>query len=264
MKVVRIDGEAVPPGARVLHGDDPLARAGDGLIETMRAEDGRVPLLDRHLARMAASAAVLGMAGIPAPGVVRDEVTATLAAAGDGPLRVRVCVGARPTLWVEAATAPPLAEVPPAVAAVSIADGWFPGLRIAEHKTSSRAGWAAAERHAAAMGADVALVLDADGRLGEASTANVVVAVGTHWLTAPATGLLAGVGRALLLEAVPRIRERAATRDEWTRADEIVLVGAFSGARSVVRLDGRPVGGGGHGPLAQACGRVLRRALSGG
>src|ERR1043166_2684888 len=36
-------------------------KAGYGLIETMRVRDGRIPFLDRHLARLARSVAELGL-----------------------------------------------------------------------------------------------------------------------------------------------------------------------------------------------------------
>lgn len=262
MRVVRVDGRTVAPGDAAVTAEDPLTRSGDALIETMRAVDGGIPLLERHLARMEASAAALGMAeAIPSMAVVREELGTVVAQAGPGDLRVRVCVSPRPTLWVEAEPVPPLPAEPPVVSAVSVTGAWCPGLRAAEHKTAGRAGWAAIERRAAAAGVDAAVVLDERGRLGEASTANLMVHLDAEWVTAPATGLLPGIGRAVVLEAVPGVVERAATRAEWTAAREIVLVGAFSGARAVGVLDGRLVGGGTPGELARACHGALREAL---
>lgn len=261
MSVVRIDGRRVPRGAAALHPDDPLARAGEGLIETMRAASGRVPLLDRHLARMRASAETLGLAGIPGDAAVRAEVGLAVAAAGDGDLRVRVCVSARPTLWVEATPIAPLPAAPPGVEAVTVPGGWLPGLRVAEHKTASRAQWAWADRRARQAGAGAALLLDGAGRMGEATVANVVVVTGGAAWTAPAEGLLPGVGRAVVLAAVPAIGERAVARAEWEAADEILLVSAVSGTRAVTRVDGRPVGDGAPGPWARRLQEVLREAM---
>ena len=80
-------------------------------------------------------------------------------------------------------------------------------------------GWS--QRRAEAAGADHALLLDRDGRLGEAAVASVFCAVGDELMTAPADGLLAGVARAVVLEA-PAVREEALDEEAWRAAEEIV------------------------------------------
>jgi 4-amino-4-deoxychorismate lyase len=57
---------------------DPMDRGlhyGDGLFETMAAQDGRVRFLDWHLERLAAGAARLAIP-LPAPGVLQREIDA--------------------------------------------------------------------------------------------------------------------------------------------------------------------------------------------
>ena len=71
-----------------------------------------------------------------------------------------------------------------------------------------------AQRRAEAAGADHALLLDADGRLGEAALANVIVATGAGAFTAPARGLLAGVARAVAMEA-GGVREQELPEAVW-------------------------------------------------
>jgi len=63
--VVWLDGSVVEPDSAALPITDPGVRWGDGLFETMRAEHGAVPLLERHLARLGASISALGLD--PAP-----------------------------------------------------------------------------------------------------------------------------------------------------------------------------------------------------
>lgn len=60
---------------------------GDGLFETMRVEDGRVPLLDRHLARLRSGCARLAIP-LPAPQALRRELSAACAGIGRGILKL--------------------------------------------------------------------------------------------------------------------------------------------------------------------------------
>jgi branched-subunit amino acid aminotransferase/4-amino-4-deoxychorismate lyase len=247
-RVVRLDGR--PVAEAVFDGDDPLVRAGDGLVETMRAHRGVVAWADAHLGRLARSAEVLAIPA-PPPETLAREVDAALAAAAGDDHRVRLCVTGAGRVWVEVAPLAPPAPVPRALRAVTLRGAWAPGAWIAEHKTTSRALWAWAGRRAAAAGADDALLLDADARMGESVTANVVVVdAGGSRLTAPARGLLPGVGRAWLLGETA-VTERAATAREWRRAREVLLVGALRGVDAVVEIDGAPVGEAVPGPVAR-------------
>lgn len=247
MSVARLDGRALAPGQGVPL-DDPLVRAGDALVETMRARNGVVAWRGRHLDRMEASAAALMLDVLPRAEWER-ELDALLAVAGSGDLRVRLCVSARPTVWVEAVPVAPGSR-PPA-RAVALRKLWLPGDGVAEHKTASRARWAWAERRAGAAGADTALLLDADGRLGEGTVANAFAWRDGVWWTAPAQGLLPGVGRAVLMGAVA-VREEALPEEAWRGAQEIALVSASAGVRPVTEVDGAPVGDGAPGPRAAA------------
>lgn len=256
MRVVWLDGALVEPGAAALPIDDPGARWGEGLFETMRAEGGRVALLERHLARLRASATTLGLAPMPSGDDARAAVAAALAAFGPAPARVRLTATPRPTLLVEVA---PLGAAPGTARAVSLRGAWLPDDDLAEHKSLSYLRHRRSQRRAEAAGADHALLLDARGRLGEAALASVFCAMEGELVTAPATGLLAGVARAVVLEAVGA-RLEAPAEEAWRAADEIVLTNALRGAVAVVEVDGRPVGDGAPGPRAAEIARALRAA----
>ena len=261
MRVVWLDGALVAPERAALPIDDPAVRWGEGLLETMRAEDGRVALLDRHLGRLAGSAAALGLEGIPSTDALRAAVAEALAAAPTGPLRVRLCATPRPTLLVEVTPEPPLGE-PTAASAVTVRGGWLPGNRIAEHKTLSYAGHRWSQRTAQAAGADHALLLDTDGRLGEAAIASVFCVSGGEVRTAAAEGLLAGVARGVVCDALP-VGEEAPTEALWRAADEIVLTNAVRGAIAVTSVDGAPVGDGSPGPVAHRMHATLVAVFTG-
>lgn len=247
--VVLVNGSPAGPGPGVPL-DDPLVRAGDGLIETMRARGGVVRFRDRHLGRLARSAAALGYAKVDAA-VVEADVEAALAASGDGDLRVRVCVSASGWRWVEAVPCPPPSPAPAPVAAVTVPGAWMPGWWMAEHKTASRAHIAHAGRQVRSAGVATALLLDGSGRLGEALYAAVFAVVDGEVLTAQVRGILPGVGRAVLLEAMPEVVERAPMREEWARAGEVFTVSAFAGVEAVTSIDGVDVGQGTPGQVAR-------------
>lgn len=238
-------------------------RWGEGLFETMRAEKGRIALLQRHLARLHESAHALGLAPMPAAGEIERAVGAVLAAAPPGPGRVRLSATPRPTLLVEWVPEEPLPPGPPALRAISLAGAWSPGDAFARHKSLSYGRLRAAARRAEAAGADHALLLDDAGRLGEAAVASVVVAAGGALATAPADGLLPGIARAVVMEGVP-VRERALAEDDWRAADELVVVNAVRGAAALVEVDGTPVGDGRPGPAAARLHAILREALGAG
>ena len=251
------------PAVAALSIDDPGVRWGEGLFETMRAEGGRVPLLERHLDRLAEAAGALDLSPMPGREQARAAVAATLAAIGGGPCRVRLTATPRPTLLVEAAPDEPLSASPPPVRAISVRGAWSPENAGAEYKSLSYAGPRRAQRRATAAGAGHALMLDAAGRLGEAALCNAFCAVGDEVVTAPAAGLVRGIARARVLESAP-VREEALSEDAWRGAREIVLTNAVAGALAVVDVDGAAVGDGRPGPLAHHLHRILRGALGGG
>src|ERR1041385_9318360 len=62
-----------------------MDKTGYGLIETMRVHDGRIPLLERHLARLGRS---LGELGLPKPS--QDVVALVTPFAGTGEAALRL------------------------------------------------------------------------------------------------------------------------------------------------------------------------------
>jgi len=260
-RVVWLDGRTVTGDRAALSIDDPGVRWGEGLFETMRAEGGRVALLGLHLARLSASATTLGLDPMPSDDAMRAAVAAALAAFGDGPARVRLTATPRPTLLVEVAPAAPLGDGPAAGRAITVAGGWIPDNRLAEHKTLSYAAHRLSQRRAEAAGADHARLLDREGRLGEAALASVFCAVADGVVTAPVTGLLPGIARSVGLAATGA-REEALPEAGWRGAREIVAVNAVRGAMAIVEIDGAPVGDARPGALARDLFAALRAATA--
>lgn len=262
MNLTWIDGRIIPADEAMLPLTHPAVRFGEGLMESMRAEGGRVALLDRHLGRIAGSAAALAIPSPPPDEAIRAAVAELLAALPPGPARLRLTIGAEGLLAVEGQPVAPLPLAPAAVTATAIRGAWSAGNTLAEHKTTSYMGWRLAGRRAAATGNAIALMLDADGGLGEADVANVFLRRGDEILTPPARGLLAGIGRRLVIVALG-VREGHLPESTWRSADELVITNAVHGARALIAVDGAPVGEGTPGPLARRMHAVLRAALTG-
>lgn len=244
------DGFVEPAGALVSL-DDPGFRLGVGLFETMRATDGRVPWLERHLERLARSTAALRLT-LPDLERTRAAIVAVAARFPTGHARVRATLTPFPTLLVEgtATTIDPAARV----RVVGLRGTWHPGRALAEHKTLSFLDYEDAQRRAHQAGADTALLLDDRGRLGEAARANVFCLVAGELVTAPIQGLLPGVTRTAVMAAMP-VREAVLDEDVWRAADGMFLTSAVQHVVPVSAVDGAPL------PVDHTALRALREQI---
>ena len=169
-------------------------RAGDArLIETLLWDGTAFPRLPLHLARLLAGASALGF---PCdPGTVERALRG---AVGDGPLRVRLTLGAAGDVEVTVAALPAAAaEWRVGLAAARLASG-DPWLRV---KSTRRAAYDAA-RAGLAAGLDEVVFLNERGEVCDGTITTVFFDRGAGMRTPPlSSGLLPGVLRAEL--AVP-------------------------------------------------------------
>lgn len=194
------------------------------LIETMRCEDGRVALLDGHLARMGASAAYFGFPWDRGriEGAVHEAVRGAVAESG-GDARLRLLLGADGSPTVARGPLPPPKE---------FRVGWAPHpVNAADvflyHKTTQRAVYDGAR--AAAPDCDAVLLTNTEGAVTEACIANVVAEIdGVRYTPPLACGLLGGVMREHLL-AQGALTTRRLTRADIEAADRVWLINALRG-----------------------------------
>ena len=200
---------------------------GYGLIETMRVRDGRIPFLDRHLARLARS---LGALGLPKPSQDVAALVTPFAGTGDAVLRVEVRDG-RASVTVREL---PLLE-PPAVITASEPHQPYP------HKTTERDRFDDAATEAEVAEADDALLLTHEGWVAEGTVWTVF-----WWerdgLRTPALdlGILPGIARARVLELVKRV-EQGRYPEQALRGKSLFLTNAVRGIVPIASLDGVPV-----------------------
>ena len=203
-----------------------METAGYGLIETMRVREGRIPFLERHLARLERSLRELGL-----PRPTRDvaALVRPFAGAEEAVLRVEVCDG-RATVTVRELPA----LDPPAVITAAEPHEPYP------HKTTERDCFVDAAEEAEIAEADDALLLTPDGWVAEGTVWNV------FWdgdrLRTPALelGILPGVGRARVLELVEQVAQGRYPR-QAIEGKSLCLTNAVRGIVPLASLDGRLV-----------------------
>lgn len=206
-----------------------MTRAGDGLIETMRARGGRLPLLERHLARLRGSLAALSR---PAPlGDLAELARAARGSGADRVVRLEVRDG---QAAVTTRDVPPPPITPPAVTLATEPHQPYP------HKTTDRGLFDRALAEARARGADDALLVTAAGYIAEGTTWSLFWWEGDRLCT-PALdlGILPGVGRARVMELAEVAEARVPVAAFAGRS--LFLVNAVRGIVPIASFQGRDV-----------------------
>jgi 4-amino-4-deoxychorismate lyase len=271
----------VPPDDPVLHADDEALLRGRAAFETTRVYAGRPFKLAEHLARLAGSAARIGL---PAVDVAECEALARAAIdaarAADAVLRVYWTAGREGT--GEASALAIVSPVPPdleerratGIRLVSLPLGLAADARVSAPwllggvKSTSYAVNMAAEEEARRRGADDAVFVASDGSILEGPVTNV------WWrrervLCTPALelGILAGVTRATLIEEAAslgyEVREGAFPLAQLAASEEAFTSSSVREVMPVVALDGAPLGAGMPGPAAQGLQAALRTRAAG-
>jgi para-aminobenzoate synthetase/4-amino-4-deoxychorismate lyase len=207
------------------------------LLETLAFVPGEgLRNIDRHLARMADSAAWAGFRFDRAAvlDAVRGAVSGRPTAA-----RIRVLLSRDGHVTVEPEPMPPAADGPVRLALdddpVDATSPWL------QHKTTRRDVYLTrALRHPEA---DDVVLVNQHGELTETTTANLAVRLGGRWWTPPTTsGCLPGVERARLLE-LGRLHERALDVQDLHDAEELAVLSSLRGWRPARLVRQRSVHG---------------------
>ncbi len=252
--VAWVNGTLTPRSEARISIDDFGARYGAACFETMLARHGRIFRLGAHLDRLQR-----GLRGMqvepPLRTQLRDAVTETLAANGLRDASVRLTVSAghghapdlaaarEPAVVVTADVLPPPA--PPArLRVVSVRlDERRP---LADAKVANFLPYLLARAEARDAGADDALMLNHDGAIAEAATANLfAVIAGTLFTPRVEDGPLPGITRAALIEVAAATglacEERTLHLGELADAEAVFLTSSVQGIRGVVSIVGEGI-----------------------
>ncbi len=266
------DGTVRPVADCTFAATDQGVLLGLGVFETMRAAGPDPFAITRHLARLRGSAARLAIEVRWSDAELEAAARAVIAAvrADLGPdadqriVRCRVTVtagtpGDAPVLLVTGTSTDPW---PPTTAVATRGpDGpWVVNERspLAGVKHTSRAENVIAHDQALAAGADEAILVTTRGHLCEGSASNLFVVVDGRLCTPSlSTGILAGVTRDLLLEAIEVDERDDLTVDDLLGAPEAFLSASTRDVHPIAAVDGRPLPAV-PGPLTRAAAEAFR------
>lgn len=197
-----------------------------GLIETIRAREGRVPWLGRHMARLRASVNALSLT---APSSDIADLARIAAGSGERVVRLELRNG-----HVEISTRD-VAEQRPV--AIVVSDELY---RPYPHKTTRREQFGRSLANARRSGADDAVLVSADGYVTEGTAWNLFWwSNGKLYTPAEELGILPGIGRSRIMELTDVHEDRVPVSALVGRS--LFLVNAVRGVVSISRLQGEPV-----------------------
>ncbi len=229
---------------------------GDGVFETLLAENGEVRHVERHLARLNAAAKLLS---IPVP-YGDDEIKTALGCLVDkdrAALRITLTRGvaarglappenSQPALMITAAQAAAPLQQMRVVVATHIRNEKSLTSQI---KSLNYLDNILARCEAVEAGADEAVMCNSTGRIACASAANIFIVRDQVVLTpALRDGALDGIMRGLVIEAAGALgiplRQTHIERADLQAADEIFLTSSLIGICPVAALAGRTLAAG--------------------
>ena len=276
-RIAYVNGRYLPFREAKVHVEDRGYQFADGVYEVCEVRGGRLIEERRHIARLQRS---LGELRIPMPmsvkalGVVlRETVVRNRIGYGLVYLQITRGVARRDHAFPSPAVAPSMVVTARAlnikrsealaatgIAVISMPDNRWGRVDI---KTVGLLPNVLARQAAIDRGARDAWLVDKDGVVMEASSANawIVTATGALVTRHADHAILRGITRAVVLDAVKgqglAIEERAFTLQEAFAAREAFITSATQLVLPVVKIDGHTIGDGKPGPIASA----LRRAF---
>ena len=261
-QIVYLNGNLVPLSQAGISPLDYGFLYGYGLFETMRAYEGFVFRLDKHLNRLAGSAERLGIPTVTAG--LKEAVTATLQAnkLRDARIRITVSIGEggiapdprqcqKPTVLVMAERYKPHPERVYSTGFKTIVSSLVRYSRspLSIIKTANYMENMLAKQEATAAGANEAIRLNEKGFLAEASMSNIFLIIGDRLMTPPLeSGILPGITREAVIELASRLGistiERDITIEELFRAQEAFLTNSLIEVMPLTEINGKPVASG--------------------
>jgi para-aminobenzoate synthetase/4-amino-4-deoxychorismate lyase len=198
------------------------------LIETMRWDGEGIPLLDRHLQRLEASAQYFGIPCDTA--AIRQALASTCNALPDAPHMVRGTLAPDGT-WQ--ATTRPLNAPPERPWRLTLSPVRVDPQDVRlHHKTTARTPYDDAAAFARAHDCDEALLQSTDGFVTEGARSNVFIERNGQLYTPPrSSGLLGGVYRAKVIEE-RAVRIQPLTVEDLRAADALYCCNAVRGWRT--------------------------------
>jgi D-alanine transaminase len=278
-RIVYVNGRYLPRRNAMVHVEDRGYQFADGVYEVCEVRAGRMVDERRHMGRLQRSLAELriplpmGLAALAV--VMRETIERNRVHSGIVYLQITRGVARRDHGFPPAGTAPSIVvsarnldaagnerSAAEGIAVITLPDNRWERVDI---KSISLLPNVLAKQEARDRGAKEAWLVDRDGRVTEGSSSNawIVTAAGAV-VTRPAEqGILHGITRSVLIEAIRAeglaFEERPFTVAEAYAAREAFITGASLTVMPVVQIDGKSVGNGKPGAVASALRRNFHK-----
>jgi len=262
-----LDGAILPEAETRISVLDRGFLFGDSIYEVVRTEGGIPFAWAEHFARLRSSAVAMHMELDLDEAALARRIADTTAAANHGDSYVRIIVsrgvGEAPNIDLAYATGRlswvlmvrPLPLMSGKSARLALIDRLRNDRRALDPaiKSGNYLNSVLGLADAKALGATDCLMLNTQGFVTEASTANVFVLLDGRWCTPTLeSGILAGVTRRLLIDFLHGtgndVIERDLTARDLHAAEEIFLASSLRDVGPVTHLNGRALHGGAEGP----------------
>jgi D-alanine transaminase len=266
-----INGRFLPLADASVSIEDRGFQFGDGVYEVIRTYGGHPFKPEAHLARLNRSAEAIGLRQPYSFGQWTDYITEglRLAAFPEAKIYVQITRGAAPRDHAYAPDLEPtvvmtIRELRPlsatlqasGVDAMTVEDLRWGRCDI---KSINLLANVLARQHAKQAGVFEAILIK-DGEITEGAVSNVIVVENRTLITAPeGPRILSGVTREVVLALAREegldVQERYPSLKQLYGASEVLLTGTTVEVVAVVRIDGRPVGGGQPGSVTRILGK---------
>lgn len=254
--IVNYNGAVLPDTQPIFKAGNRAFRYGDGLFESIRVFDGKMPFFERHWQRLSAGLAFLKF-DIPdfyAPFFFKNEIEKLTQNQGNWRIRLTVWRSGEGLYTPETNLPVFLVEATPLPSNIfelnenGLKVGIFhqvqlPLQPLQNSKTISSLSYVLASIFKKENCLDDCFLLNTNGRLACGSSSNIFLVINGELLTPPLSeGCVAGTMRATLLDVASQLgikaQELPLTFDLMDEMDEIFLTNAIQGIRWVRQVEG--------------------------
>jgi aminodeoxychorismate lyase len=258
--VVFLNGQFVPEAQAVVPVNDRGFLYGDGLFETVRIFNGRPFRLAQHLERLVRGADYLKIRlpftpkelqrfaeALVEKNQLPDAILRLTLTRGPGERGYTPKPDGTPTVVMSLHPAPPLDLVHPTQWSMITSSHRVPASdALSSFKSTSKLLQVMARVEAEARGADEALLLNTNGEVAEAASANLFWVYHDKICTVPTgRGVLPGITRAVVLEICQVLgfetNKRVIKPEALRHCEGIFLSQSAQGVVGIISLDGEPV-----------------------
>jgi D-alanine transaminase len=270
-RIAYVNGRYLPRHAAMVHVEDRGYQFSDGVYEVCEVKSGRLIDERRHMARLHRSLDELRIATPMTPAalgvVLRETIRRNRVHDGIVYLQITRGVARRDHAFPPPGTAPGIVVTARSLDPAAIERSASEGIAVITVPDNR---WARVDIKAVALlpnvlakqaarerGAKEAWFVDAHGEVTEGASTNawIVTADGRVITRPPDNGILRGITRSVLIDAIKAqglaFEERRFTVAEALAAREAFVTSASQTVMPVVRIDGRPIGSGTPGPVAR-------------